>query len=77
MSRLGGASGHYPCTQRSGDVLVAVPKPFPMATRTSLPRIPSKGGSVKMRPRLGFVKLHTSNLRKDPGDWSPHPVSIP
>ncbi len=36
--------------ERGGDVLVAVPKPFPMAMRTSPPRILSKRGSVKNAP---------------------------
>ncbi len=37
--------------QRGGDVLVAVPKPFPMAMRTSPPRILSKRGLYPDAPK--------------------------
>ncbi len=39
-----GAAGHGPREERGGDVLVAVSKPFPMAMRTSPPRILSIQG---------------------------------
>ncbi len=60
--------------QRGGDLLVAVPKPFPLAMRTSPPRILSKRGQcqdapVALRRRRCSRKLVSGNwkLPKKPG----------
>jgi hypothetical protein len=50
---VGGRILTLPPTERGGDVLVAVPKPFPMAMGHRRPESFPKGGSVKMRPALG------------------------
>jgi hypothetical protein len=50
FTRRSGASGHCPRTERGGEVLVAVPKPFPRRLGHRRPESFPNGGSVQMPP---------------------------